>query len=75
MADDELKQLMRDVREVHDYLLKETVPGTGVTRAKQLDEFLTAYRSGKFVARMTLWFAGFVVAIGAAWTTFQGWGK
>lgn len=72
MTDAERDQMLRDV---HDFLLKETVPGTGVTRAKQIDELLTAARSGKFVARFVLWGAGAVVAIGAAWLTIRGGGK
>lgn len=69
MTDEERDKMLRDV---HDFLLKETVPGTGVTRAKQIDELLTAARSGKFVARFALWGAGSVVAIGSAWVMLRG---
>lgn len=61
------------IREVHEFLFKPAVPGGDVTRAKQIEELLNAARSGKLIARLALWMAGAIVAVGAAWTTFKGW--
>lgn len=60
---------------LYDFFLKETVPGTGNTRAKQIDELLTAAKSGKFIARVALWGAGAIVAIGSAWIMLKGNGQ
>ena len=63
------------IRDVHDFLFRPAIPGGDVTRAKQIEELLNAARSGKFIARFALWTAGAIVALGAAWTTFKGWGQ
>lgn len=68
MTDDQAKML----QEVHDFLFKPNIPGDDRTLARELTEVLQAYRSGRFVARFTLWLAGAVITIGAAWVTFRG---
>lgn len=64
MTEEEQKML----KDVHGFLFNET-PGVknSMSRAAHLDEFLNAYRSGKFIARAVLWFSGLLAAAGAIW--------
>ena len=67
MTEDERTQL----RELHDFLLKPTGPGKP-SRAEQIDDALAGFRAGKLTARFTLWLAGFIVAVLAAWNAVKG---
>lgn len=45
------------------------------SRAEELDQMLTAFRTGKFSVRAFLWLCAMVAAVGAAWTQIRGLGK
>ncbi len=68
MADDEHKEM---VRRVHDWLFEPPIEGQ-TTRAEQLDRVMAGIRAGRIGARVLLWIAGFVAAIGAAWAQIKG---
>lgn len=59
------------MKRVHDWLFESPVEG-GETRAKQLDTLLSAVRAGKLGGRVTLWIAGFVAAVLAAYAQVKG---
>lgn len=62
------------IRDVHEFLFKPAVPGSSITRAQQIEELLNAARSGKFIARLALWAAGAVIALGTAWQMLRSGG-
>lgn len=43
------------------------------SRAEELDQMLTAFRTGKFSVRALLWLCAIVAAVGAAFTQIKGW--
>lgn len=45
------------------------------SRAEEIDQVLTAFRTGKFGMRAFLWLCAVVAAVGTAWTQFKGFGK
>jgi len=69
MTDDQQKQL----QELHDYFMRSDVAGKP-SRAHQIDEILTAYRTGKFSVRAFLWLCGAVIAVATAYSAVRGWG-
>lgn len=68
LEDDEKKKL----EDLHDFFLKPTVPGSDITRAKQIDDLLKGVNSGKTMGRVILWLAGIIVAVGTAYQTMRG---
>lgn len=59
------------MKRVHDWLFDPPIEG-GNTRAKQLDDLLSAVRAGKLGGRATLWLAGAVAALLAAYAQIKG---
>lgn len=45
------------------------------SRAEEIDQMLTAFRTGKFGVRVVMWGCAVIAAIGAAWAQFVGWLK
>ena len=71
MTEDEREKL----EAIYDFFFKPLVPGGKITRAQQMEDLLNLTKSSKLVARLTLWIAGAIVAIGAAIATLKGWNK
>lgn len=67
MTPEQQKQLT----EIHHFLLAPRGPNQP-SRAEEIDEALNAVKAGKFGARAVLWSAGFIAAMGAAWTAIKG---
>lgn len=62
-----MEETHRMCREMHGYLLAGEP-----SRAKVLDEMMSGYRAGKYIGRFTIWIAGAIIAIGAAWGQVKG---
>ena len=45
------------------------------SRAEEIDQVLTAFRTGKFGMRAFLWLCAVVAAVGTAWTQLKGFGR
>ena len=58
--------------DIHRFLFDPTGPKQP-SRAEEIDQMLTAYRTGKFGMRAFLWLCAVVAAVGAAWTQLRGW--
>ena len=77
MTDDESRKIndlhaeIVKIDEIHTFLMKPTGPGRP-SRAREIDEALTAIRAGRLIARLSLWTVGFVAAVGAAWVSIKG---
>lgn len=62
------------IQRIDEFLFKPPITG-GLNRAQRLDELLTAATTGKNMARVTLWIAGFLIAISSAYGVIRGWTK
>ena len=77
MTDEESRKIsdlhdeITKIDEIHTFLMKPMGPDRP-SRAKEIDEALTAIRAGRLIARLSLWTLGFVAAIGAAWVAVKG---
>ena len=59
------------ISEMHDFWFKPPVAGRP-TRAQQVDDVLTAVKTGKLTVRAALWMAGAIIAITAALGQVKG---
>ncbi len=62
------------IKEVHDFLFKPPLEGKE-SRARQLDEIMSAVRAGKMGTRILLWAAGVIAAFAALASQLKGLGK
>ncbi|WP_299663824.1 hypothetical protein [uncultured Ruegeria sp.] len=67
MTDEEHKMIAK----VHDWLFEPPMEGRD-NRAKQLDDVMAAIRAGKLGGRATLWIAGAIAAVLAAYAQIKG---
>ena len=59
------------LQELHDFWMKPAVEGQP-SRARQIDDVLTAVRTGHLTVRALLWIAGTFVAMKLAWDHLLG---
>ncbi|MGB0855385.1 MAG: hypothetical protein ACPGSI_18960 [Pikeienuella sp.] len=72
MTDEQAKKL----DDLHEFLFG-TIPGvpSSKSRAEQVEDLLKAYRAGSFMARLSLWAAGLITAVGTAYLMLKGSGQ
>ncbi|MEL6100490.1 MAG: hypothetical protein AAFR68_04145 [Pseudomonadota bacterium] len=73
---EEERKMLQDVADrverVERFFFEAEIAGRP-TRAAQLDDALTAIRTGKWGARSILWLAGALVTIAGALAVMRGW--
>lgn len=69
MSEEEKLQL----RELHEFFMKPPVAGKP-NRAQQIDDLLSAVRAGKMGARLALYVAGALVALGGGMNALKQMG-
>lgn len=78
MSPDQEDEMTQDEREklddIHRFFFAPIGPKQP-SRAEEIDQMLTAFRTGKFGMRVFLWMCAVVAAFGTAWAQLKGLGK